>query len=140
MTATETETETEPDHPGDRGVATLWAAGAIAAVMVVTVVVVWIGAAANARHRAAAAADLAALAAAGSAIHGERSACDKASWVADRMRVTLASCRLDGWNALVEITAAPPGVLAGFGPAEARARAGPGKPVVEPRRTVVPER
>jgi secretion/DNA translocation related TadE-like protein len=94
-------------------------------VLVVTTVVVWVAVAANTRHRAAAAADLAALAAAAYAVSGERSACDRARWVADHMHVLLKACRLDGWDALVEVTAMPPGVLASFGPADARARAGP---------------
>lgn len=124
----------------DRGAATLWAAGGIAAVLVVTIAVVWAAVAVNTRHRAAAAADLAALAAASRAIHGERPACARARWVADRMRTTLKSCRLTGWDALVEVTATPPTVLASFGPAEARARAGPVERPPGARRTVVPTR
>lgn len=125
---------------GDRGAATLWAAGGIVLVLVVTIAVVWVAVAVNTRHRVAAAADLAALAAATTATSGERPACAKARWVAHRMRAQLESCRLDGWHALVEVTATPPGVLASFGPAEARARAGPVERAVEPRRTVVPTR
>jgi len=94
-------------------------------VFVVGIAVVWAVVAVNTRHRAAAAADLAALAAAGNARHGERSACEKARWVSTRMRVTMTSCRLAGLDALVEVAAIPPTVLESFGPAEARARAGP---------------
>jgi secretion/DNA translocation related TadE-like protein len=110
---------------GDRGAATVWTVGAIAALMAVSVLVIWLGAAAATRHRAASAADLAALAAAGVAVEGERAACEKARWVTDRMSVELHSCRLDGADAVVEVVAQPSGVLAGFGAAEARARAGP---------------
>ncbi|MGH3761302.1 Rv3654c family TadE-like protein [Actinophytocola sp.] len=109
----------------DRGAATVWAAGAIAALLAITTLVVWLGAAAATRHRATSAADMAALAAAGVAVEGERVACGKARWVTDRMEVGLRSCGLDGSEARVEVVAEPPGVLAGFGPAEARARAGP---------------
>jgi secretion/DNA translocation related TadE-like protein len=115
----------------------VWTAGAIAALLTVTTLVVWLGAATATRHRAASAADLAALAAAGHVVAGERAACTKARWVTDRMRVELHSCRVDGADARVEVIAEPPGVLAGFSPAHARARAGP---VVEPgdaSRTVV---
>jgi secretion/DNA translocation related TadE-like protein len=122
---------------GDRGVATVWTAGAVAALLAVTILVVWLGAAAATRHRAASAADLAALAAAGVAIQGERVACGKARWVTDRMAVELRRCRLKGADALVEVIARPSAVLAGFGPAEARARAGPAFEPGGPSRTVV---
>lgn len=109
----------------DRGAATMWTVSAIAVVTTLMLVVLWIGAAIVTRHRAAGAADLAALAAAGAAPSGERAACDRARWVAERMAVELRSCRLVGWDALVEVVAVPPGVLSEFGSAAARARAGP---------------
>lgn len=109
----------------DRGAATMLVAGAIAAVTTLMLVVLWLGVAVVTRHRAESAADLAALAAAGAATSGERAACDKARWVTDRMAVELRSCQLDGWDALVEVVAVPPGALSGFGSAAARARAGP---------------
>lgn len=127
----------EPSHAGDHGAATVWTAGAIAGLLAVTTLVVGLGAAAATRHTAASAADLAALAAAGAVVDGERVACGKARWVTDRMSVELHRCRVDGSQARIEVVAQPPGVLAGFSPAEARARAGP---AVEPRnasRTVV---
>ncbi len=124
-------------HAGDRGAATVWTVGAIAALMSVTVLVVWLGAAAATRHRAGSAADLAALAAAGAVVEGERVACTKARWVTAHMSVELHSCRLDGADALVEVVAQPPAVLAGFGPAEARARAGPAVEAADASRTVV---
>jgi secretion/DNA translocation related TadE-like protein len=115
----------------------VWTAGAVAALLAVTTLVVWLGSAAATRHRAAGAADLAALAAAGVAVEGERVACEKARWVTDRMRVELRGCRLAGWDALVEVAAQPPGVLAGFSPAAARARAGPVDEPGDASRTVV---
>jgi secretion/DNA translocation related TadE-like protein len=125
---------------GDRGAATIWTAGAIAAFLVLTTLVVSLGAAAATRHRAASAADLAALAAAGAVPDGERLACGKARWVTNRMSVALSGCRLVGADALVEVIAQPPSVLAGFSPAQARARAGPAFPADDASRTVVPGR
>jgi secretion/DNA translocation related TadE-like protein len=124
-------------HACDRGAATVWTVGAIAALLAVTVLVMWLGAAAATRHRASGAADLAALAAAAAAIDGEGVACRKARWVTDRMSVELRRCRLDGADALVEVVAQPPAVLAGFGPAEARACAGPLVEGSDTSRTVV---
>ncbi len=115
----------------------MWTAGAVAALLTVTTLVVWLGAAAATRHRAASAADLAALAAAGASLEGESLACGKARWVTERMGVVLRGCRLDGADALVEVVAQPPGVLAGFSPAEARARAGPAVEHGDASRTVV---
>lgn len=124
----------------DRGAATVWTIGGIAAVLTITVLLVGFGAVVVTRHRAASAADLAALAAASTAVNGERQACGRARWVAQRMGVHLASCRLDGWDALVEVTAEPPVVLGEFGPTAARARAGPVDGPFSPRRTVVHRR
>jgi secretion/DNA translocation related TadE-like protein len=129
--------EFRPTDPADGGAATVWTAGAIAALLTVTTLVVWLGAAAATRHRATGAADLAALAAAGAVVDGERVACGKARWVTDRMSVVLHSCRLNGAEARVEVVAQPPGVLAGFSPAEARARAGPVVDLGDGSRTVV---
>jgi secretion/DNA translocation related TadE-like protein len=109
----------------DRGLMTVWAAGAVAAMTVVSVWLLWFGSAVVARHRAESAADLAALAAASRAVAGERPACDEARWVTGRMGVELRSCRLSGWDALVEVVATASGVPAGFRPVTARARAGP---------------
>jgi hypothetical protein len=41
------------------------------------------------------------------------------------MHVSVTSCRLSGWDALVEVRAAPPDLLRGFGSTSAHARAGP---------------
>jgi len=41
------------------------------------------------------------------------------------MSVVLASCRLDGWDAVVEVDAAGPAPIAALGTAHGRARAGP---------------
>jgi secretion/DNA translocation related TadE-like protein len=99
--------------------------GGLAVVMAALVGLLWFVAAVAARHRAESAADLAALAAASSAVAGERRACGEARWVAEQMGVELRSCRLSGWDALVEVVAVPPGLAGEFGSAAARARAGP---------------
>jgi secretion/DNA translocation related TadE-like protein len=110
---------------GDRGSATVWAAGVVAALTVLAVWLLWFTSAVVTRHRAESAADLAALAAASKAVAGERRACDDARWVAEQMGVELRSCRLSGWDALVEVAATLPGALGHFRPALASARAGP---------------
>lgn len=112
-------------HADDRGSASVWAAGGIASVLVLVALIVGFGSAVATRHRATSAADLAALAAAAHATSGAAQACARARWVTDRMGVALTSCRLRGWDALVEVTARPPALIAGFGSATAHARAGP---------------
>lgn len=109
----------------DRGLATLWAVGGIAVLCLVAAAVLTFGAVIQTRHRATAAADLAALAGAGYAPYGESAACDRARWVADGMRVHVASCRLHNWDVLVEVVADLPDGLSRFGTLTARSRAGP---------------
>jgi secretion/DNA translocation related TadE-like protein len=124
----------------DRGSASVWTVGGMAVLLTVTTVFVWFGAAVKTRHHAQSAADLAALAAAGAAITGETAACGLAKWVTDRMGVALSSCTVNGWDARVEVTARPPGVLAGFGSTHARSRAGPVEEVDYSSRAVVSAR
>jgi secretion/DNA translocation related TadE-like protein len=112
----------------------------MAVVLVVMTGALWFGSAVITRHRAEGAADLAALAAAATAVRGERSACGEARWVAEGMGASVRSCRLSGWDALVEVVAVPPGVLGHFGSAEARARAGPVSDAAYASSTVVPAR
>jgi secretion/DNA translocation related TadE-like protein len=109
----------------DRGVATLWAAGAMSVVLAVMVFGINLGAAASSRHRAEAAADLAALAAASHAGDGEAAACAHGARVAHGMSARLVSCRLAGWEAAVEIEVRPSLALGSWGVAHGRARAGP---------------
>ncbi|HEX6353387.1 Rv3654c family TadE-like protein [Actinophytocola sp.] len=113
------------ERSGDRGSATVMAAGGIAAVMIVMFWLLSFTAAVVTRHRAESAADLAALAAAATAVAGEGAACAEARWVAEQMDVMVRSCRLSDWDALVEVVTAPSGALGSFGEATARARAGP---------------
>lgn len=109
----------------DTGSATVWAAVAVAGLLVLGALLWTLGSAAVLRQRAANAADLAALAAAGHADLGTAEACARAERVTGRMSVRLRECRLDRWDALVVVEAVGPPLLARFGPATARARAGP---------------
>ncbi|MGH4010490.1 MAG: Rv3654c family TadE-like protein [Pseudonocardiaceae bacterium] len=109
----------------DRGVATVWAAGAIAVLMSVAVVGLHLGQAIIVRHQAESAADLAALAGAGMVVAGEQYACTQARRVSDRMGVQLVSCQTRGWDVLVEVAVRPAGWLGRLGAATGRARAGP---------------
>lgn len=108
----------------DDGSATVWTAGAVAVLTVVAVLGYWLAAAVVARHRAEAAADLGALAAASHATEGPARACELARQVADRMAVTLLSCRWQRLDALVEVRGSPLGP-GGWPEPTARARAGP---------------
>lgn len=109
----------------DRGVATVWVAGAIAVLVSMMVFGLHLGQAMVVRHQVEAAADLAALAGAATAVAGEQYACSQARRVTDRMRVQLASCQLRGWDVLVRTTAHPRNWPARLGAATAQARAGP---------------
>lgn len=113
---------------GERGSATIWAAGGIAVLCLLAAVVLVCGAVVRTRHRATAAADLAALAAAVYTPYGEQVACARASWVATNMRVRVTDCRVVGWDALVEVSGELPGELDAFGPVTAHSRAGPADP------------
>jgi secretion/DNA translocation related TadE-like protein len=109
----------------DRGVATVWAAGAIAVLVSVAVFGLYLGEVVVVRHHAESAADLAALAGAGYVLPGEQDACTEARRVTDRMRVRLVSCYLRGWDVLVEVSTQLPGWLGTFGSVTGQARAGP---------------
>ena len=109
----------------DRGMATVWAAAAVAALMVIAVLGVNLGAAIVGRHRAEAAADLAALAAASHAADGELVACAQGARVTDAMSVALVSCHLSEWDAYVETAVRPPVRVLPGAAAHGRARAGP---------------
>lgn len=113
----------QADSP-DSGVATIWTAMAVAALAGVAVLGCWLGAAVVARHRAESAADLAALAAASHAAEGPAQACERARWIADRMAVSLLTCRWQRLDAFIEVQAPSLG-FAGLPGPSARARAGP---------------
>jgi secretion/DNA translocation related TadE-like protein len=109
----------------DRGVATVWAAGAVTVLVSMAVFGVYLGEAVVTRHHAESAADLAALAGAAQVIAGEQYACAQARRVTDRMRVQLVACHTRGWDILVDVATRADGWLGGLGAAAARARAGP---------------
>jgi len=110
---------------GDAGIATVWAATAVAALVLVAGGMFWIGSAVLARHRAAGAADLAALAAAGRTHRGVDDACGLARGISERMHARLRTCTVESWDVLVQVEVDLPGPLATLGPARGRARAGP---------------
>jgi secretion/DNA translocation related TadE-like protein len=118
--------QVDPRHGAgpDSGVATIWTAMAVAALTGVAVLGCWLGAAVLARHRAESAADLGALAAASHAAEGPTRACERARWIADRMAVSLLTCRWQRLDAFVEVRAPSLGFGGLPGPS-ARARAGP---------------
>lgn len=116
---------TAPAPPDDRGVATVWAVGALAVLMVALVAGLHLGGALVARHHAESAADLAALAGAGRVVAGPEHACREAGRIATAMKVYLSSCRVRGWDVLVVVTTRQDGPLARLGTPTGRARAGP---------------
>ncbi|MCP3799886.1 flp pilus-assembly TadE/G-like family protein [Allokutzneria sp. A3M-2-11 16] len=104
---------------------TVPAAMSVAGLLSVLALLIGLGSALVNRHRAEAAADLAALAAAGQATAGTAASCRAAERVGARMGVAVTSCRLDGWDALVEVRMTANGALPFVVPVVARARAGP---------------
>jgi len=112
-------------NDGDDGVATVWAATAVAVLIGVLVAMLDLAAAVGARHRAEAAADLAALAAAGQAVRGTEAACGRAADAATGTGGRLVLCRLQGWDALVEVEVGMRLSMLGTVTVHGRARAGP---------------
>jgi len=119
------EPDGRPDaRPDDRGVATVWAAAAVAVLVGVLVAMLDLAGAVAARHRAEAAADLAALAAAGHAVHGNDPACARAAEIAAGNGGRVVLCRLRGWDAVVEVEMGVHLSLIGDATVRGRARAG----------------
>ncbi|WP_328604982.1 flp pilus-assembly TadE/G-like family protein [Amycolatopsis sp. NBC_00345] len=108
----------------DEGVATVWTAIAVAALVWLGAAACWLGAAVAARHRVEAVADLGALAAAAHAADGPAKACDRAREVADHQGAEVTDCHWDKRDALVEVRATRTPVP-GLPPPTAHARAGP---------------
>ncbi|HZZ50832.1 MAG TPA: Rv3654c family TadE-like protein [Pseudonocardia sp.] len=110
----------------DRGVATVWAATAVAVLLALGAFGIQLGSAITIRHRVEAAADLAALAAAAHRMEGESLACGYAARVAVGMATRLESCELETATVRVQITARGPTIVpVPLGSATGRARAGP---------------
>jgi secretion/DNA translocation related TadE-like protein len=124
---------TDPANRGaDSGVATVWAAIAVAALVAVLAAMLGLVAAVGGRHRAEAAADLAALAAAAQAVRGEAVACGRAARVATGTGGRLVLCRVRGGEAVVEVEVALRVAALGGVTARGRARAGPADPPLMP--------
>jgi len=128
MTVPDRAARPRADAASDAGVATVWAATALAALAGVLAVGLHLGSAIVARHRAEAAADLAALAAAGHATDGETAACNEGQRVAEAMGARVALCRLAGWEVLLEAQVPLPFALPGTSTATGRAHSGPAPP------------
>lgn len=114
-------------RPGDSGSGSVLLLALTAVVVLLAGTLVAVGTVATTRHRALAAADGAALAAASRAVLGRSAACAAAGSVVTAAGGVLTGCRLDGPVAEVWVAVRPAGPLAGYGPARARARAGPGR-------------
>ena len=114
-----------PRRQRDDGVATVWAAIAVAVLTSVLVAGLHLGAAIHARHRAESAADLAALAAARQAVRGEATACHAAATIASAAGGRVTRCLLVGWDALVEVRVPVAMALPGLDAALGQAMAGP---------------
>ena len=109
----------------DRGSATLVAVAMMAVLMAFTTGGVYVGSAVIARHRAQAAADLTALAAAGSLVGGAGAACTQAAPLARAMGTTVTQCTVEDLDVVVTVEAAVALGRFDVGPARATARAGP---------------
>ena len=116
----------------DCGMATVWAAITVAALVALSTAVLGLVAAVGGRHRAAAAADLAALAAAGQAVRGEEVACRRAGDVAAGTGGRIVLCRVRGGEALIEVEVALHVAVLGTVTARGRARAGPAQSPLVP--------
>jgi secretion/DNA translocation related TadE-like protein len=115
----------QPFPDCDQGSASIWAVGGIAVLFLLAAVILAFGSVVQTRHRVTSAADLGSLAAAAHAPEGESAACARAQWVAGRMGARVTSCRLLGWDVLIEVSGPLPGELERFGAVRARSRAGP---------------
>jgi secretion/DNA translocation related TadE-like protein len=115
---------------GDRGSATVWVVALSGVLAAIGMAAVLVGSAVVGRHRAAGAADLAALAAAESAVRGRSDACGVAEAVARANGARLSGCSVDP-GAVVDVAVEVRVRLGplGTGLATARARAGPVLPV-----------
>ena len=113
----------------DRGSATVWVLALAGVLGLAALAGLLVAGAVVARHRAGAAADLAALAAAGSAVAGEADPCAAATRIAEANGAHLRRCAVDAGAVaevvtVVDVRLGPLGVRQATG----RARAGPAAP------------
>ncbi len=110
---------------GDRGSATVLAAAMVAVVLCVLGAGADVGSVLVARHRSQAAADLAAVSAAARLPAGPEAACERAAWVARRMRAEGLHCAVSGLDVVVTVDVALRLPRLRGRSAHAAARAGP---------------
>jgi len=106
----------------DRGSASLWLLGVALAVLLLAGTVAMAGGLLVARHRAQSAADLGALAGALRAVEGPGVACPASDRIVQANGARMVACRVEGLDVVITVRVAGP---AGWGTAEASARAGP---------------
>ena len=115
----------------ERGSASVLVLGICLVALVLATAVAGLGGALVARHQAESVADLAALAGADVLLgRAPGSPCAAAARLVKSNpvgHVRLVDCRVSGRSTEVAVSARPAGWVAGFGPATARARAGPGR-------------
>lgn len=109
----------------ERGAATILACCVMAMLVALAATLLHVGSVVAARHRAQAAADLAALAVATALGQGTESSCGAAEPIVSRMRAETVSCTVEGWDAVVTVTAPVFLTTIGMRDARAVARAGP---------------
>ncbi|MBZ5739106.1 Rv3654c family TadE-like protein [Nocardioides mangrovi] len=114
-----------PGRGDQRGSATLFAVACLALLMVLGAALGVVAAMVHAHRQAQSAADLAALAGAQALARG-RDPCSAATAIASANDGTLASCRVDGRDVLVEVRVDGPRWLGQHGDLSGQARAGPG--------------
>lgn len=113
----------------DQGSGTVVVLGIVAVIMTCALAAASLFQAAAARHQAETAADLAALVAVQAVIDGSGiGSCAAAERVTARNGATLTSCVMQGEESWVRTSVSVEGLLAGLGPATARAHAGSGQP------------
>jgi secretion/DNA translocation related TadE-like protein len=112
------------DWADDRGSASLWLLGVALAVLLLAGTVAMAGGLLVARHRAQSAADLGALAGALRAVEGPGVACPAADRIVRANGGRMVACRVEGLDVVLTVRVAGP---AGWGAAEASARAGPAR-------------
>lgn len=108
----------------ERGSATLFAVAMVGLLVLVGAALGVVGAMVHAHRVAQSAADLAALAAAGSAARGE-DPCAAAATVAEANGAQLDQCAVDGFDVRLQVTVAGPHWLGQRHDLSAQARAGP---------------
>lgn len=115
-----------PRRPGsgDRGAATVFAVSCLGLLLLIGAALAVVAAMVTAHRQAQAAADLAALAGAGTLGEGG-DGCAAAAEIAAANHATLASCLVDGSDVVVEVLVTGPRWLGATGDLAASARAGP---------------